>query len=628
MRSNMKTNKLFLLFSVFPLLLSGCQSEGGRVKTYSITWKNYDGTILENDYPVSEGTMPSYDGEKPYRDYDENYSYDFSGWTPEVVPVTKSETYTATYSQRETTCVITFDLSGGSSEAYNKLPRKDISVESISKESFFFDVVKEDYHFKGWTYNGVLVFDQDGNKLSDPAIERRMTFVAKFEAHKPVVTLINNSNGYATITGEGTYEPDSMVTLEIVSIYIGVSLTGWYENDKLLSTATTYTFNVGKKDRTIEARFNFTEYKITYDLAGGTNDSDNITTYTINTEFTFKEASKTGYTFRGWYKGSTQVTKIEKGSYGDLALKARYGINTYTITVTSEDTSKGTVSKEGSGEYMSVCILTATAKTGYVFEGWYLDGKKVSEETVYSFGVDARNYDFTAKFISKAEAYGTTPIVSADGKTIKCGLYPRSEVIETKAINELKTLPETADNLYTRDHKYYSKVNNKWYKCEPIEWIVIAHSEGNKQYQLISKELVDAKVFNSTAPSSYQESEIRSYLKTTFFNKAFKLNSSYVEDKTLPEGLLVDKVFLLSKSDYENEAYGLNTFDARKGITNDYVNAVADSTIKYIYTRTVSGNNVTAINSESGIIINLNASDNSVIKNPQGIRPSIVIKIS
>ncbi len=71
------------------------------IDTFTITWKDYDGTVLETDTDVSYGTTPTYDGETPKRDDAGNIKYTFEGWTPAVDTVKGAATYTATYSEEE-----------------------------------------------------------------------------------------------------------------------------------------------------------------------------------------------------------------------------------------------------------------------------------------------------------------------------------------------------------------------------------------------------------------------------------------------------------------------------------------------------------------------------------------------
>ena len=71
--------------------------------TYTVTWKNDDGSVLETDTGVAYGDMPSYDGTTPSKASTAQYKYTFKGWSPELSAVTDDVTYTATYTQTEIT---------------------------------------------------------------------------------------------------------------------------------------------------------------------------------------------------------------------------------------------------------------------------------------------------------------------------------------------------------------------------------------------------------------------------------------------------------------------------------------------------------------------------------------------
>jgi len=72
--------------------------EAPETKTYTITWANYDGTVLETD-AVTEGEIPAYDGATPTKPADDQYTYTFREWNPTVVAATANATYTAVYNQ-------------------------------------------------------------------------------------------------------------------------------------------------------------------------------------------------------------------------------------------------------------------------------------------------------------------------------------------------------------------------------------------------------------------------------------------------------------------------------------------------------------------------------------------------
>ena len=81
------------------------------------------------------------------------------------------------------------------------------------------------------------------------------------------------------------------------------------------------------------------EYKITYKLNKGKNNTANPKTYTSEDEIKLKKPTRSGYHFVGWYTDSkykNQISVIEKGSEGSLTLYAKW---TKEISPSAKDAS-------------------------------------------------------------------------------------------------------------------------------------------------------------------------------------------------------------------------------------------------------------------------------------------------
>ena len=92
----MKISKKLIVLPFLVFSLTGCKE---KEKTFTVTWKNYDGKVLEVDKNVKEGTMPHYDGGTPTKAKTASQVFNFKGWSPKLVKVTKNATYTAQFNE-------------------------------------------------------------------------------------------------------------------------------------------------------------------------------------------------------------------------------------------------------------------------------------------------------------------------------------------------------------------------------------------------------------------------------------------------------------------------------------------------------------------------------------------------
>lgn len=84
-----------------------------------------------------------------------------------------------------------------------------------------------------------------------------------------------------------------------------------------------------------------TEYTITYHLDGGMNHEENPKTFTARTEtIVLKDAVKTGFAFKGWYRDAgfkEEVTEIAKGTKENIVLYAKF-VKELEVTVPTKTT--------------------------------------------------------------------------------------------------------------------------------------------------------------------------------------------------------------------------------------------------------------------------------------------------
>lgn len=417
-------------------------------------------------------------------------------------------------------------------------------------------------------------------------------------------TVVFNSNGGSEVLPQEV-EHGSKINKPDDPTRLGYNFVNWtYQNEEWSFIGYSVT-----QDMTLDANWSIITYNIVYELDGGTVSSPNPTTYTVEDNFTLNEPTRTGYTFTGWYDSeNNKVTSISSGDTGDLVLTANWSADLHTLSVTSEDTSKGTVAiTSGSGYSGESITVVASPIDDCVFKGWYHEDAKVSDDTTYTFTMPTSDYSLVAHFLTKKEEeeirYAAKPIISEDGKTITYGLYPQKNVNDSTLVSALNALTTLESNgWYLYNNEYYAKVSatpcssnqtfdngtiivretTYWFKCEPITWNVLSNNNG--EYYILSSVLLDAHCYyNSKSnrtidgktiyPNNYEYSNIRTWLNNDFYNSAFALGNTHIQTTTVDNSASTtissnnpcacnntqDKVFLPSYQDYTNRDYGFIT---------------------------------------------------------------------
>ena len=412
----------------------------------TITWKNYDGTVLEVDNNVPYGTMPSYDGETPTKESDSNYDYIFAGWTPSVVIATQPTTYVATFSNQEITYTIDFDLNGGKSNSYDG----PIEVKTFGKDVFFFDCVKEGWSFRGWEYQNEKIFDEKGNQLKNVVLVDNMIFKAIY-TQTVKLTIVSNVSEAGIVTGEGEYPYNTYVDVSATPNQ-GYKFIGWYYQGTLLSNTEDYKYMMWDQDITLEARFeldyftmhvysNSEEHGLV--LLRSNSNFDYLPEYQeqrkYTSDVTIAAYSKTDVRFLGWYDENNQlVTTNAVYSFvmpnHDYTLEAKW--NHFEITYNLN----GGVNNENNPTSYSIddgnITLNAPTKEGYEFVGWKYNDEFVDEintNTIDDITLEAvwSSYKYTIKEDSNGNKYAS--IIDFDNSIAEVNI-PSEVVVDSESI--------------------------------------------------------------------------------------------------------------------------------------------------------------------------------------------------
>ena len=296
-----------------------------QVKTYTVTWVNWDGTVLETDTDVEYNSDPRYDGKNPTREADAQYTYTFKGWDKPLEKVTKDVTYTAVYEETINKYTVTWvnwddtNLEVDKDVPYGADPEYDGDTPTKAADAQY------SYKFAGW----------------DPAVSPvtgDVTYKAQFEAvtNTYTVTWVNWDNKELEKDEDVPYGADPEYNGEEPTKAADAQYTytfkSWTPEVKTVTGDATYQATYTK-----EANI----YKVTYDLDGGewTETTNEFPyEYKATVEVVKTVPTREGYKFSGWR--SEEVT-IENDAFTmpakDVVLKAVWEANPTPTPIPSEE---------------------------------------------------------------------------------------------------------------------------------------------------------------------------------------------------------------------------------------------------------------------------------------------------
>ena len=304
-----------------------------QTNQYTVTWVNWDDTVLQEAEEVEYGTRPVYRGETPVKPGNAQYTYQFAGWTPTVTEVTGAITYKATFTSvvnQYTVKWVNFDGTELATEtyAYGTTPKYS-GAEPVRAAD-----AAGTYTFKGW------------DKEVAP-VTSNVTYTAQYEC-TPTSYTVTWKNGDDVRTQEVKYgdmpEYSGDTPTKEATVQYTYTFSGWNtESDgtgdeiKAVTGPVTYYAQFTAVTRT---------YTITWKNEDGSVLATDTVAYGEKPQYTGTTPEKTGdaqysYEFIGWDKEVTAVT-------GEAVYTAVFEeiTNTYTVRWVNWDFAEGVEGKE------------------------------------------------------------------------------------------------------------------------------------------------------------------------------------------------------------------------------------------------------------------------------------------
>ena len=434
-----------------------------QVKTYTVTWVNWNNEVLQTEPDVAYNTMPkAYTGEAPTKPSDEDHDYKFTDWDKPRQKVTGNQVYKAQY---EASFNVTYDLSGGAwttetKDTFRKFEKDQVNViEAVP--------TKEGYTFADWTSEEV---EATNGKFTMPA--KDVTLTAQWNINKYTVKWVNWDGSEVRTDTEVPYGTELEVPADptrAADDQYTYTFKGWTPEVETVTGDAVYT---AVYDKAVN------KYTIKWvDWDGSEVRTDTEVPYGTELEVpadpTRAADDQYTYTFKGWTPEVETVT-------GDAVYTAVYdkAVNKYTIKWVDWDGSEVRTDTEVPyGTELEVPAdptRAADDQYTYTFKGWTPEVETVTGDAVYTAVYDKAVNKYTIKWVDwdgsevrtdTEVPYGTELEVPADPTRAADAQYTYTFKSWTPEV-ETVTGDATYQATYTKEANTYTLT----YDLDGGEW--------------------------------------------------------------------------------------------------------------------------------------------------------------
>ena len=434
-----------------------------QVKTYTVTWVNWNDEVLQTEPDVAYNTMPkAYTGKAPTKPSDEDHDYKFTDWDKPLQKVTSNQVYKAQY---EASFNVTYDLNGGAwttetEDTFRKFKNDQVNViEAVP--------TKTGYTFADWTSAEVTI---ENDAFTMPA--KDVTLKAQWNINKYTVTWKNWDGSEVRTDTEVPYGTELEVPEDptrAADAQYTYTFKSWTPEVKTVTGNAVYT---AVYEKTVN------KYTVTWKNDDGSvlrTDKDveygKMPSYGANP--TKAADAQYTYTFKSWTPEVKAVT-------GNAVYTAVYEktVNKYTVTWKNDDGSVLRTDKDVEygkmPSYGANPTKAADAQYTYTFKSWTPEVKAVTgnavytavyEKTVNKYTVTWKNDDGSVLRTDKDVEYGKMPSYGANPTKAADAQYTYTFKSWTP---EVKTV--TGDATYRATYTKEANTYTLTYDLDGGEW--------------------------------------------------------------------------------------------------------------------------------------------------------------